>query len=145
MFLVVILGPESLFWSHSNIRLMTPRVSTEYCGYVDTGRCGESAIFQSLAERLSEASKLGATLFFFSRPNERDNLSLVIPTVAYRLAVRIPPYKEYLRQIMVNNPKLLEKDVEGQFKTLIIEPFIRLKLTNETRKWGVLLDGLDEC
>lgn len=105
---------------------------------------GKSAILQSLAEQLSEASRLGATLFF-SRPNKRDNPIFVIPTIAYQLAVRIPSYNEYLRQIMINNPKLLEKDMERQFKALIIEPFVNLRLTTEGAKWAILLDGLDEC
>ncbi len=105
---------------------------------------GKSAIIQSLAEQLSEASKLGAALFF-SRPNGRNNPALVIPTLAYQLAVRIPQYKEYLKQIMFGDPKLLEKDMERQFDALVVVPFTTLGLIAETGKWAILLDGLDEC
>ncbi len=105
---------------------------------------GKSAIIQSLAERLSEALKLGATLFF-SRPNGRYNPAFVVPTIVYQLAVRIPAYKEYIRQVMANNPKLLEKDMERQFQALIVEPFIKLRLIADGGRWVILLDGLDEC
>lgn len=108
---------------------------------------GKSAIIQSLAECLSEApsvtSKLGASLFF-SRQHNRDKSTLVFPTIACQLAVRIPSYKEYLESIMLQDPRLLEKKMEHQFKALIVEPFTELRWEEGVR-WGILLDGLDEC
>lgn len=105
---------------------------------------GKSAIIQSLAERLSEVSKLGASLFF-SRLKKRNNPVFAIPTLAYQLAVRIPSYKEHLERFMLNDPKLLEKDMERQFDALIAKPFANLEFTGEDGKWAILLDGLDEC
>ncbi|KAJ3565188.1 hypothetical protein NP233_g7800 [Leucocoprinus birnbaumii] len=43
---------------------------------------GKSAIAQTFAERCAERDRLGAT-FFFSRPNSRDRLETVIPSLAY--------------------------------------------------------------
>ncbi len=105
---------------------------------------GKSAIVQSLAEGLAEVSKLGATLFF-SGPNGRDNPANVLPTIAYQLAVRIPLYKEYLRERMIEDPKLLEKDMVYQFDILIVKPFTNLSFAAGRETWAILLDGLDEC
>lgn len=105
---------------------------------------GKSAIIQTLAEELSLTPKLGATLFF-SGPNNCHKPSLVFPTIAYQLAVRISRYREYLKQKMIGDPKLLEKGMEHQFKILIVEPFTSLRLRTESGRWSILLDGLDEC
>lgn len=105
---------------------------------------GKSAIAQTLAEELSSTSKLGASLFF-SRPNNCHTPTLVFPTIAYQLAVKFPPYREYLGQKMVDDPKLFEKSIEHQFKILIVEPFVNLKLATGVGKWVILMDGLDEC
>ncbi|KXN80779.1 hypothetical protein AN958_07413 [Leucoagaricus sp. SymC.cos] len=104
---------------------------------------GKSAIIQTVAEGLSASSKLGASLFF-SRPNKREKPTLVFPTIAYQLAVRVPFYKEYLARKMADDPKLLEKDMMSQFRVLIAEPFAK-GTTGNSDVWAILLDGLDEC
>ncbi|KAF9449684.1 hypothetical protein P691DRAFT_539278 [Macrolepiota fuliginosa MF-IS2] len=105
---------------------------------------GKSAIVQTLAEELSVASRLGATLFF-SRPHGCNNPIMVFPTIAYQLAVRIPTYHEYLHQRMTDDPKILEKGMEHQFGILIFEPFINAVLPKDSGSWVIFLDGLDEC
>lgn len=105
---------------------------------------GKSAIVQTLAEDPSTTPKLGATLFF-SRSNKCKDPAIVFPTIAYQLAVRIPPYREYLRRKMTDDRKLLEKGMEHHFRVLIVEPFTTLWLMPESRGWAILLDGLDEC
>lgn len=105
---------------------------------------GKSAILQSLAERLASTSSLGATVFF-SRPNNRDKATLIIPTIAYQLAVTIPLYREYLKRVMNNDLKLPEKAMEHQFNAMIVKPFTQPNFIGGDNKWVVLLDGLDEC
>lgn len=107
---------------------------------------GKPAIVQTLAEELSSSSELDATLFF-SRSNKWDKPALGFPMIAYQLAVRIPPYRDYLRQKMIDDPRLLEKGMVYQLNLLIVEPFASpgLRLGKSRSQWTILLDGLDEC
>lgn len=105
---------------------------------------GKSAIVQTLAEEIWMTPRLGATLFF-SRPHQCDNPTQVFATIAHQLAVRIPGYRDHLRQKLIDDPRLLEKDMVYQFNILITEPFVSMSLGAEEGGWVILLDGLDEC
>ncbi|KAF9442596.1 hypothetical protein P691DRAFT_470161, partial [Macrolepiota fuliginosa MF-IS2] len=108
---------------------------------------GKSAILQTIAEAASEraASILGATLFF-SRPNSRDDPKGVFITIAYRLAVRYPLYRQYIVRLLSIDPQLVEKSLAEQFKTFIALPFaIKELLDGVNGTVLILLDGLDEC
>jgi hypothetical protein len=104
---------------------------------------GKSAMMQTLAEKLCLSKNLGASLFF-SRPNGRTNPLFVFPTLAYQFAVRVPSYHDYLDRKMTEDPKMLEKGMERQFRVLIAEPFA-VMMESEFGRLAVLIDGLDEC
>lgn len=104
---------------------------------------GKSAVIQTLTESENSSKTLGAALFF-SRSNCNDNLKKALPAIAYQLAVRFPPYQEYIHEKMVADPRLLEKEMAEQFNTLIVEPFATRNIyTGQTL--SIFLDGLDEC
>ncbi|KAF9441272.1 hypothetical protein P691DRAFT_519006 [Macrolepiota fuliginosa MF-IS2] len=108
---------------------------------------GKSAILQTIAETASGAatSILGATLFF-SRPNSRDDPKRVLITIAYRLAVRYPLYRQYIVRLLTIDPRLVEKSLAEQFKTFIVQPFgVEQLLAEHHGTVLILLDGLDEC
>ncbi|KAF9442036.1 hypothetical protein P691DRAFT_765649 [Macrolepiota fuliginosa MF-IS2] len=108
---------------------------------------GKSAILQTIAETASGAatSILGATLFF-SRPNSRNDLKCVFITIAYRLAVRYPVYRQYIVRLLTIDPQLVGKSLAEQFKTSIVQPFgIEQLLAEDHDTVLVLLDGLGEC
>ncbi|KAF5357828.1 hypothetical protein D9756_001223 [Leucocoprinus leucothites] len=105
---------------------------------------GKSAIIQTLAEKLAESNRLGASLFF-SRPNRRTNPNQVFPTIAYQIAIQDPFYREYVAGLMQKNPKSLEKALNEQFRILIVEPFVQRKIRDGSDVWVITLDGLDEC
>ncbi|EKM78999.1 hypothetical protein AGABI1DRAFT_129264 [Agaricus bisporus var. burnettii JB137-S8] len=86
---------------------------------------GKSAIVQTFAEYLVKSHFLGASVFI-SRPNKRDSPHGVFITIAYQLATRIEAYRDYV------------------FTTFIVEPFTVKKLGAGGKRWGILLDGLDE-
>ncbi|KAF9441889.1 hypothetical protein P691DRAFT_779646 [Macrolepiota fuliginosa MF-IS2] len=108
---------------------------------------GKSAILQTIAETEanSPTSILGATLFF-SRPNSRDDPQRVLITIAYRLAVIYPPYRQYIVEILSIDPRLVEKSMREQFKAFIVRPFAEERLMDGLHDTIlILLDGLDEC
>ncbi|KAJ3556572.1 hypothetical protein NP233_g11945 [Leucocoprinus birnbaumii] len=114
------------------------------CGPAGTGK---SAIAQTFAEVCFELGRLGAA-FFFSRPNGRDKSKTVIPSLVYQLCLHCPAYKVIVIEIIVNDPQLLQKAVGIQFKRLLIEPFVQLKMKGHPcsrQPLVIILDGLDEC
>lgn len=108
---------------------------------------GKSAVAQTFAESCAVKGRLGAA-FFFSRPNERDKPSTVIPTLAYQLAVHFPEYRLLLTDRIAYDPTILQKTPRAQLMRLIIKPFSTLQVQGHVATRDpllVLLDGLDEC
>ncbi|EKM77130.1 hypothetical protein AGABI1DRAFT_77542, partial [Agaricus bisporus var. burnettii JB137-S8] len=104
---------------------------------------GKSAVVQTVAEYLVKSHRLGASVFL-SRPNKRDNPHGVFITIAYQLATRIEAYRDYIVERLRLDPDLLNGDLQAQFTTFIVEPFVEKKIGAGGKRWGILLDGLDE-
>ncbi|XP_006459638.1 hypothetical protein AGABI2DRAFT_116600 [Agaricus bisporus var. bisporus H97] len=104
---------------------------------------GKSAIVQTFAEYLVESQLLGASVFC-SRPNKRNNPYRIFNTIAYQLAIRITAYREFLIERLSLDPQLLNRDMTTQFNAYIVEPFVEKKIGVGGKRWGILLDGLDE-
>jgi hypothetical protein len=104
---------------------------------------GKSAVVQTFAEHLARLKLLGASVFF-SRPNKRNNPHGVFITIAYQLATRIEAYRNFVVELISLDPELLNGDMQTQFTAFIFEPFVEKKIGAGGRRWGILLDGLDE-
>ncbi|KAF9446021.1 hypothetical protein P691DRAFT_709325 [Macrolepiota fuliginosa MF-IS2] len=106
---------------------------------------GKSALAQTCAEKIGKLGDLGAA-FFFSEPNKRADADRFIPSIAYQLSTKFKPLANILDQKIREDPSLLSKDIEVQFKELILEPFLELRARGEKiRERLVIVDGLDEC
>ncbi|KAF7761267.1 hypothetical protein Agabi119p4_10676 [Agaricus bisporus var. burnettii] len=104
---------------------------------------GKSAVVQTFAEHLVKSHRLGASVFL-SRPNKRDNPHGVFITIAYQLATRIEAYRSYIAEQLRLDPELLSRGMQAQFVAFIVEPFVEKKIGAGGKRWGILLDGLDE-
>jgi hypothetical protein len=104
---------------------------------------GKSAIVQTFAEYLVKIELLGASLFF-SRPNKRNNPHGVFITIAYQLATRIEEYHAFVAERLTRDPELLNRDMQAQFNAFIVDAFVGRGIGAGGRRWGILLDGLDE-
>ncbi|XP_006457014.1 hypothetical protein AGABI2DRAFT_146675 [Agaricus bisporus var. bisporus H97] len=104
---------------------------------------GKSAIVQTFAEHLVKSKSLGASVFI-SRPNKRNNSHGIFITIAYQLATRIEAYRNFIVDRLGLDPSLLNKGIMAQFATFIVEPFVEKKIGAGGKRWGILLDGLDE-
>ncbi|XP_006458931.1 hypothetical protein AGABI2DRAFT_177064 [Agaricus bisporus var. bisporus H97] len=104
---------------------------------------GKSAVVQTFAENLAKSKTLGASVFI-SRPNKRDNPHGVFITIAYQLATRIEAYRDYIVERLSRDPELLNGGMQAQFIAFIVEPFVEKKIGTGAKRWGILLDGLDE-
>ncbi|KAJ3552392.1 hypothetical protein NP233_g12894 [Leucocoprinus birnbaumii] len=102
---------------------------------------GKSAIAQTVSEELRSIGLLGA-VFFFSRPNKRSDPNVVIPTLAYQLALQLPQYRRVISFLLAKNPLILNQSRRTQFEQLISIPLLYL---DSRQHLLIVLDGLDEC
>jgi hypothetical protein len=104
---------------------------------------GKSAVVQTFAEYLVKCESLGASVFI-SRPNGRNNPHGIFITIGYQLATRIEAYRNFIVERLSFDPELLSGNMQAQFAVFIVEPFVKQKIGAGGKRWGILLDGLDE-
>lgn len=104
---------------------------------------GKSAVMQTVAETLSPC--MISTTLFLSRTDGRDDPSKILITLAYGFAVLDPVYCRFIQQMMALDPDFLSLNMDEQFKRLFIQPFVTRVMTQDTKRWVIILDGLDEC
>jgi hypothetical protein len=102
---------------------------------------GKTAVAQTVAERAMDENILGAALFV-SRLRNQDDPGRIFISIAYQLFPQDQQYRARVEELVDADPGLLEKDMETQFRKLIVEPLSR---SNRKKKLLVIIDGLDEC
>jgi len=65
---------------------------------------GKSTIAQTFAERSSAYDRLGASFFCSRDFDDRSNIYLIFPTLAFHLACRYAEFKSSLIQILNSTP-----------------------------------------
>ncbi|KAJ7118230.1 hypothetical protein C8R44DRAFT_673674, partial [Mycena epipterygia] len=103
---------------------------------------GKSAIAQSLCQTLEAESCVAASFFFKRGHTSRGNANRLFPTIAYQLAVLLPKLKDYISQIVENDPAIVDKSLSIQLQKLIVEPWQQIIPSPCA---VVIIDGLDEC
>ena len=101
---------------------------------------GKSTIAQTLAETSFADGKLGAS-FFCSRDSEdRSNLQMIFPTLAFQLAYRYPLFRKELLRVLRAHRDVGQESLCSQMEKLIVGP---LKATGIPTL--IIIDALDEC
>jgi hypothetical protein len=101
---------------------------------------GKSAIAQTMAEGMCAEGRLGAA-FFCSRDSEdRGNLQLIFPTLAFQLALRYPKFRASLLPLLPSNPGISYESPRYQMEKLLIEPLRSADISTV-----ILIDALAEC
>ncbi|KAF8713797.1 WD domain, G-beta repeat, partial [Rhizoctonia solani] len=105
---------------------------------------GKTTIACTFAKWL-EAEKLLAASFFCTRTStDCQDVTRIIPTVAYQLARYSIPFRSALCDILGNDSDIGSKDIAAQFEKLILEPLNRMK-DDIPDGMVVVIDALDEC
>jgi hypothetical protein len=81
---------------------------------------------------------------FLSINGRRDGTKTVM-TIAYQLAVKCGPYRQFIRDQISLDPSLLRKSLSVQFNKFIVEPFMLQRLFEPSLRFLIAIDGLDEC
>jgi len=101
---------------------------------------GKSTIAQTFAETCFTDGRLGAS-FFCSRDFEnRSNLQVIFPTLAFQLAHQYLPFRKELLQVLGANPGVAQESLDSQVERIIVGPL------KASCIWTlVIIDALDEC
>jgi WD40 repeat protein len=102
---------------------------------------GKSTIAQTFAERCHEKGRLGASFFCSRDFEDRSNIRLIFPTLAYYLALQSPEFEAALILIIGKSPDISRDSLAVQFEDLIIRPLLLANIHDIT----IIIDALDEC
>jgi hypothetical protein len=101
---------------------------------------GKSTIAQTFAETSFGDGRLGASFFCSRDFEDRSNLQMIFPTVAFQLAYRYPPFRKELLQVLRAHRDVVQESLCTQMERLIVRPF---KATGISTL--IIIDALDEC
>ncbi|RXW14952.1 hypothetical protein EST38_g10898 [Candolleomyces aberdarensis] len=110
---------------------------------------GKSALQQTVAERCSSSNILGSAFFFSTGDPTRNNLTRIVPTIAYQLALQNPALRDAIGKVIEEDLLIFKKQTKTQMDKLVVTPTKRLcasgELDRNTFRHAILIDGLDEC
>ena len=101
---------------------------------------GKSTIAQTFAEVTFVDGKLGASFFCSRDFEDRSNLQMIFPTLAFQLACQYPRFRKELLKILKERPNVGHESLCSQMEKLIVGP---LKATGIPTL--IIIDALDEC
>ncbi|KAF9784575.1 hypothetical protein BJ322DRAFT_852578 [Thelephora terrestris] len=101
---------------------------------------GKSTIAQSIAERVFADGRLGASFFCSRGIEDRSNLYLIFPTLAFQLAQKYPAFRKSLIPLLRSNADVVHESLLSQMQRLIVEPLLLARVSTV-----VVIDALDEC
>ena len=101
---------------------------------------GKSAIAQTIAERVSADGRLGASFFCSRNIEDRSDLQLVVPTLAFQLAQKYPAFRSSLIPLLQFDPDVVRASLQVQMRKLLVEPLQSADISTV-----IVIDALDEC
>ena len=101
---------------------------------------GKSMIAQTVGERVFADGFLGASFFCSCDFEDRSDLHLIFPTLAFELAHKYPNFRSVLVPLLQSNPGVVHESLCRQMEKLIVEP-----LRSADVSTIIVIDALDEC
>jgi len=101
---------------------------------------GKSAIAQTIAERVFADGRLGASFFCSRGVEDRSNLQLIFPTLAFQLAQKYPAFRSSLIPLLQSDPDVVHESLRDQMQRLLIKPLRSTDISTV-----IVIDALDEC
>ena len=101
---------------------------------------GKSAIAKTFAEITFASGELGASFFCSRDFEDRSNLQMIFPTLAFQLAYRNQHFRTELLEVLKANPHVGRESLCAQMEKLIVRP-----LKTVTARTLIIIDALDEC
>ena len=101
---------------------------------------GKSAIAQTVAERVFANGSLGASFFCSRGVEDRSDLQLIFPTLAFQLAQKYPAFRSLLIPLLQSNPDVVHESLQDQMQKFLVEPLKSADISTI-----IVIDALDEC
>ena len=101
---------------------------------------GKTTLAQTIAHRLFADGRLGASFFCSSGSDDRRNLQLIFPTLAFQLARRYPEFRSSLIHLLQSNPDIAYQSLQDQMEKFLVEPLQSADISTV-----IIIDALDEC
>jgi len=101
---------------------------------------GKSTIARTTAERLFADNRLGASFFCSRDVEDRSDLQLIFPTLAFQLAQSYPEFRSSLVPLLQSDPDIVYEALRNQMEKLLVEP-----LSSAGISTVIVIDALDEC
>lgn len=108
---------------------------------------GKSALAHSIAETLRQLypERYGGSFFFARGPTDRGRGYTLFATLAYQLALQIPPMRTAINEVLASDPILPTKSMNYQLEQLIVGPARMCAKEWPSHTPTIFIDGLDEC
>jgi len=104
---------------------------------------GKSTIAKSIAHFAADEGQLGASFFCSHDENDRSDVTLIFPTLAFQLSEVFPKCRAELIKVIDHEPDIGHALPLEQLQKLIVGPFCRIGL--HTQSILIVIDALDEC
>ena len=101
---------------------------------------GKSTIAQTVSEWVFTDGLLGASFFCSRDFEDRGDLHLIFPTLAFQLAHKYPTFRSALVPLLRSNPEVVHESLFHQMEKLIVKP-----LGYSGVSTIIVIDALDEC
>ena len=101
---------------------------------------GKSTIAQTISERAFAEDRLGASFFCSRDFEDRSNLHLIFPTLAFQLAYRYPEFRSQFVSLLRSNPDVAHESLYSQMRKMIADPLRTAGISTV-----IVIDALDEC
>ena len=101
---------------------------------------GKSTIAQTVAERVFADGRLGASFFCSRGVEDRSDLQLIFPTLAFQLAQTYPGFRSSLIPLLQSNPDIVHESLQDQMQRLLVQPLRSADISTV-----IVIDALDEC
>jgi archaellum biogenesis ATPase FlaH len=133
--------PDTRIRIMSQIEKWTSDTQRSVCWLHGPAGAGKSIIASTIAEHL-QGNRLAATFFFSRSKGAREDITNLIPTLAYQISQNVPSTRPQMVEVLREDPTLLSRTMMHQFLKLIVEPFENI---DASEPFLIIIDGLDEC
>jgi len=101
---------------------------------------GKSTIAQTIAERVFADGRLGASFFCSRGVEDRSNLQLIFPTLAFQLARKYSAFRSSFIPLLHSDPDVVHESLQNQMQKFLVEPLRSANISTV-----IVIDALDEC
>ncbi|KAI0544411.1 Pfs, NACHT and WD domain protein [Xylaria curta] len=107
---------------------------------------GKSTISRTISRSFSESRQLGASFFFKRGETDRNVAAKFFTTIAAQLLRTEPTISPYIKNVVNEDPSIVQKSLSEQFERLILKPLSGLSDDCRHQKsLLIVVDALDEC